>query len=37
MQIELTLENPRRETVIPLNYNQLLAACIYWTLERFSS
>jgi CRISPR-associated endoribonuclease Cas6 len=37
MRIELTLENPRRETVIPLNYNQLLAACIYWTLSASST
>jgi CRISPR-associated endoribonuclease Cas6 len=37
MRIELTLENPRRETVIPLNYNQLLAACIYWALGASST
>jgi len=36
MRIELTLENPRRETAIPLNYNQLLAACIYWSLSASS-
>ncbi|HXH13687.1 MAG TPA: CRISPR-associated endoribonuclease Cas6 [Alphaproteobacteria bacterium] len=37
MRIGLTLENPRRETVIPLNYNQLLAACIYWALGASST
>ncbi len=37
MRIGLTLENPRRETVIPLNYNQLLAASIYWALGASST
>lgn len=37
MRIELTLANPRRETVVPLNYNHLLAACVYQTLATSST
>ena len=37
MRIELTLENNGRETVIPLNYNHSLAACIYQTLATSST
>lgn len=36
MRIELTLENPRSETVIPLSYNYPLATCIYRTLAASS-
>jgi CRISPR-associated endoribonuclease Cas6 len=37
MRIALTLENLQREVVIPLNYNHLLASCIYQTIATSSS
>jgi CRISPR-associated endoribonuclease Cas6 len=36
MRIELTLENGRPETTVPLSYNHYLASCVYQILEASS-
>jgi CRISPR-associated endoribonuclease Cas6 len=36
MRIELTLENTRPETTVPVNYNHYLASCVYQLLKASS-